>query len=487
MRKIEKSEHQMNDCRAIRQQADQPHIVLVIARGEAVRNFLYSDTLKVLSEHAHVTLLSVIHDQRFRERFEPYAEIVPLKAYDEPKWLRRLYHVLWHAHYRWLWSEKAKNKWEILAHRAQSLGAKIKLQLWKALMRALAFRPILRSLTRLYDWGAWKFRQTQEFDRLFEQLDPDLVFNTAHIHAPAADLPMRVAHRLGIPTAAFIFSWDNLTTRSRITVPYDYYFVWHDHMRDELLSIYPSIDLAQVFVTGTPQFDFHFKPEFWLTREELAEEIGFDPERPYVLYTTAMASDFPEEHRHVKTVIRILSDLSLEPKPQLVVRTYAKGTSSEMESLAQKEIPDVFFPPILWNKEWLMPQYEDLAIYTSLLRHAAIGINAASTVSLELMMHNKPVMNIGYDPPGSDLPYCMRWVRHIEFDHYAPIAESGGVEVAMSEEDMRQIIPWGLQPPAHTNEKGEKFVQHLFDDGLDGTAGERIANKLLALALDERT
>jgi hypothetical protein len=462
--------------------SSEPHIIIVIARGEAVRNFLYSDTLKVLSKNARVTLLSVIHDEEFRKRFEPYAEIVPLDECEEPKWLGYLYHILWHAHYRWLWSEKAKNKWEILAHRAQSLGAKVKFQLWKALMRVLAFRPILRTLTRLYDWAQWRFRQTQQFDRLFERLQPDLVFNTAHIHAPAADLPVRVARRMGIPTAAFIFSWDNLTTRSRITVPYDYYFVWHQQMRDELLSIYPAIDPEQVFVTGTPQFDFHFKPEFWLSREELAEEIGFDPNRPFVLYTTGRYQDFPEEHHHVEVVIRILENADLDPKPQLVVRTYAKGTSSEMEALAGAEIPDVFFPPILWNKEWLMPQYEDLAIYTSLLRHAVMGINAASTVSLELLMQDKPVVNLGFDPPGSQLPYAYRWIRHITFDHYKPVAESGAVEVARSVDEMRRMIIGGLARPETERTARQSFIQRVFGDTLDGRAGERIARRLLTLA-----
>lgn len=46
-----------------------PHIVLIIPRGEAVRNFLYSDTLRILSENASVTLLSVIHDDAFVARW----------------------------------------------------------------------------------------------------------------------------------------------------------------------------------------------------------------------------------------------------------------------------------------------------------------------------------------------------------------------------------------------------------------------------------
>lgn len=42
-----------------------PHILLIIARGEAVRNFLYSETITVLRQRAHLTLLSVLNDADF--------------------------------------------------------------------------------------------------------------------------------------------------------------------------------------------------------------------------------------------------------------------------------------------------------------------------------------------------------------------------------------------------------------------------------------
>ncbi len=63
---------------------------------------------------------------------------------------------------------------------------------------------------------------------------------------------------MGIPTAGFIFSWDNLTSRSRIFVPYDDYLVWTDRVRD-LLRLYREVPPTRIYVTGTPQFDFHFK------------------------------------------------------------------------------------------------------------------------------------------------------------------------------------------------------------------------------------
>ena len=73
-----------------------------------------------------------------------------------------------------------------------------------------------------------------------------------------------------------------------------------------------------------------------------------------------------------------------------------------------------------------MPLYKDLYIFTNLLRYASIGINAASTVSIELMIHNKPVINLGFDPlealfqPGPDSPSTLT-------EHYLPLIQSKSV------------------------------------------------------------
>ena len=68
-----------------RTKPDCPLIVVVISRGEAVRNFLYSDTLKLLSERARVVLLSVVVDDEFRKRFEPYTEeIISIEEHPVP-------------------------------------------------------------------------------------------------------------------------------------------------------------------------------------------------------------------------------------------------------------------------------------------------------------------------------------------------------------------------------------------------------------------
>jgi hypothetical protein len=469
-------------------QIDRPHIVMVVARGEAVRNFLYSDTLRVLGETARVTLLSVIEDEAVNERFRPYVEqIVPLRAYTENQLVSGFRHLLHMAHFRWLWSEAVKkHHWPLHDARARTIPDKIKRMALKGVVRAIANRPMLEGLTGVDRLLSWHLRPTDDFLNLFKTLKPDLVLNCSHIHGPLGDLPLRIAHRMGIPTAAFIFSWDNLTSRSRIFVPYDYYMVWNDRMREHLLRLYPAIQPDHVFVTGTPQFDFHFKREFWLTREELCQRVGLDPRRPYVLYTTGVADHFPEEHRTVELVIRLLNDIDLNPGPQLLVRTYIKGTSPEMKALASLNLPGVVFPPVLWEKESLMPLYEDLFIYTNLLRHASMGINAASTVSLELMMHDKPVINLGFDPPGSNLPDYSHFATHIELDHYLPVAQSGGVMVARSVEDMRTMLVRGLAQPRDDSEKRCRFIRSMFGETLDGESGRRVAERLVEIGKQNR-
>ena len=460
-----------------------PHILLVIPRGEAVRNFLYSDTLKVLKENARVTVLTVVYDAELLSRIQPYAdEIIELREYPAhpiPAYLRT---VIENAHDRWLWSKVAQNNWELRDRRARQQGKRWQRASVRIASRLLGNNPCLHALASLERYLHWKLRTTREFDELFGRLKPDLVFNGSHIHGFAGELPLRVAHRMGIKTAGFIFSWDNLTSRSRILVPYDYWLVWHDFMKEQLLRIYPKVREQNVFVTGTPQFDFHFKPEYLLSREELCRRLGIDPARPFILYTTGVDRHFPEEHRHVRFVIDTLRERGLDPQPQLVVRTYVKGTSPEMNALAREKHRDVVFPPVAWDARWFTPAYEDLSVYTSLVHHAALSINAASTVTLEFFLKDKPVINLDFDPPGSHLAPCDGFHRHIRFDHFQPVAQSGGSMVARSGEDLRRMIGEGLMKPGLGAANRERFMKTMFNGTLDGKCGQRVAAALLSSA-----
>ena len=153
-----------------------------------------------------------------KEFSSSYSErIIQFKKYKENPLVVLFREIIHTAHYQWLWSEAVKYYWGRHNDRVRgNIREKIKLYIWRMFGSLFASRPMLRYGTKIEQWLSWKFRPTRYFDDLFNELNPDLVFNCSHIHGTKADLPMRVASGMGIPSAVFIFSWDNLTSRSRI-------------------------------------------------------------------------------------------------------------------------------------------------------------------------------------------------------------------------------------------------------------------------------
>jgi hypothetical protein len=263
-------------------------------------------------------------------------------------------------------------------------------------------------------------------------------------------------------------------------LPYDYFLVWNQGLKDQLIEMYDWIKPENVFVTGTPQFDFHFRSEFYVGREEFCESVGADPQRPIVFYATGMANHMPGEPELVEGIADMLLAADESVRPQLLVRVYPKDQTGRFDDL-KKRRPDILFPKIEWEPEWLTPKYEDSYALVNTLRHCAVGINVASTVSLELCMFDKPVINVGYNPPSvpeGELSYA----RYYEFDHYKPVVDSGAVKVARSEREMSELIFDSLDNPAKGSSERRELIRRMFGDTLDGKSSIRVAETLARLA-----
>src|SRR6185295_15902006 len=103
-----------------------------------------------------------------------------------------------------------------------------------------------------------------------------------------------------------------------------------------------------------------------------------------VLYSTGMANHMPGEPRIVEGIAAMLRDMTDLGRPQLMVRVYPKDQTGRFEALKAR-CPDVLYPRIPWDPAWLTPAPEDAYVLGNMLRHSAVGINVASTVSLEML------------------------------------------------------------------------------------------------------
>jgi hypothetical protein len=456
-------------------------VVALIPRGEVIRNFVYSGALDEVAKHANLSLLSVMTassvDDELRNR---YGDVYPLDEQKERWAIRIQREILDIAHNRWLWSRAARERSRLRDAEAVTFVLKSKRTAKKLVSYPFANRVGLSLLEKAERTSSRWLRTTENHETLFRKLRPSLVFNGSHIHSRNAIQAVQTAQWLGIPTATFIFSWDNLTSQGRITLPYDYFLVWNEPLKCQLLEMYDWIKPENVFVTGTPQFDHHFQSKFYLSRESYCNRIGADPQRPLVLYTTGMANHMPGEPEIVEGIADILAEYRKEDRPQLMVRVYAKDLSGRFDEL-RKRRRDILFADPLWEPNWLTPTYDDSYELVNALRHCSLGINVASTISLELCMFDKPAINVGYNPPAvpaEELCYA----DYYEFDHYKPVVESGAVEVANDADEMRRLIHNSLSKPETRSYERKALINRMFGETLDGASGMRVANVLLNLA-----
>jgi hypothetical protein len=454
-------------------------VVAVLPRGEAIRNFVWSGALDELQRTRPVRLLSVLPDESIaRTLRERYSAVDELREIGERRAVRVLRELLDMAHGRWLWSEAARERWRLRDAEAPSGRARAKRVAKKLLIAPFSNRPGLRILEGLERGASRILRTTGEYARLFGETRPALVFNGSHVHGPVAVQAVQAAQWLGIPTCAFLFSWDNLTSQGRIIPLYDRYLVWNARIREQLLSIYPSIRPESVHVTGTPQFDFHFRDGYRWSRGEFCARVGADPQRPIVLYSTGMANHMPGEERIVEGIADMLR--GMPSRPQLLVRVYPKDRTGRFDRLKRGR-NDILFPGVPWEPRWLTPKEEDLALLSNTLRHCALGINVASTISLELCMFDKPALNVGYNPQGVP-PSEVDYARYYRFEHYRPVVESGAVTVASSPEALRAAIAAALTEPSRGRGERERLLRDFFGDTLDGKSASRVARALAEIA-----
>lgn len=458
------------------------HVAMIIPRGEVMRNFVYTQCLDDVSERSRLSLLTVSPSQEMEQTLtEKYGHVFELSELDE-KWIVRLQRdLLDMAHGRFLWSQAARRRWRIRDQEATSADKRIKRLAKKTLSKPFANAPGIKLLSASERASSRWLNSSTRYRDLYQEIKPTLVFNGSHIHSRNAIQAVQAAQWLGIPTATFIFSWDNLTSQGRITLPYDYFLVWNESLKVQLLEMYDWIKPGNVFVTGSPQFDFHFRPQFHLSRENFCDRVGADPARPIIFYATGMPNHMPGEPEIVEGIADILrQEFDVASRPQLLVRVYPKDRSQRFDELKQRR-GDILFPKVEWEQAWLTPKFEDSYDLVNTLRHCAMGINVASTVSLELCMFDRPAINVGYNPKSVDEAE-LSFAEYYGFDHYKPVVESGAVQVANSENELANMIRSALANPGERSPQRKQLIKNMFGSTLDGRSSQRVADTLVSLA-----
>jgi hypothetical protein len=436
-------------------------MLLLIPDGVGVRNFLIGPFLRLASEAGPVTVLHQIPDEHLHryddgrvrwETFAPYRE-TPLSA--------TLRHAIGYAHMHWADTRAMRHiralpltgSWRARAVRGAAR--------WTG--RAAASPAGIRRLDRLLCGAVERQPEVAHYRALLQRIRPRILF-CSHQRPPAV-LPVVLAARgLGIPTASFIFSWDNLSSKGRIAAPFDHYLVWSEHMRAELLRVYPDVRAERVHVVGTPQFDPYADAALHSPRAAFLAGIGAPADRPLLCYSGGDRMTAPEDPLHTRVLLDLIRAGEIKHNPRVILRPAPVDDGARYESL-RREYPELIFAQPEWLHtapgDWsrVIPLPADVGFLANLARHADVNINLASTMTLDFALHDRPVVNLAFDvasPPPLGRPL---WDFYYQFEHYQPVVQLGAARIARSRADLATHINAYLDNPSLDRDARQALVR----------------------------
>ncbi|MDO3695129.1 hypothetical protein QVZ41_09765 [Wenyingzhuangia sp. chi5] len=329
-----------------------------------------------------------------------------------------------------------------------------------------------------------KDKVTQEFKVLLNNESPDILFFT-HQRPPFLAPLLYLAKTLKIKTNSFIFSWDNLASKGRMLGEFDGYMVWSDLMKKELLHFYPSTISKNVKVVGTPQFEPYVQDEYFITREEFYNKFKLDSSKKTICYSCADADIGRNDEVHIRSVWSYIKKNSLE-NLQLLIRTSPAEDGKRFEQL-KAEIPE-----IKWNvPKWILareghaeawsqrlPSIEDVKDLRAILAYCEVNVNMLSTMSLDFMLFDKPVINTVFGNKENGLYDDQKFLNYA---HYKYVVDSEAVTIAKNEKELHEQLEEAIKNPSLRKTKRKALLDLEIGAPLEGTS-QRIVKELKQLA-----
>ncbi len=438
-------------------------LVLLIPDGVGARNFLIGPFLRLACENWTTHIFHHIPEDRLATYADGLSEKIHWRefdAYRETPVSATLRYSLGYAHMRWgdtqamryVRRQPVNGSWR---RRAVQYSARLT-------GRMAATRGGIKTLDRLLCNTAGRQPEVERYRHILSQINPQALF-CSHQRPPVI-LPLVLAARsMGVPTATFIFSWDNLTSKGRIAAPFDHYLVWSDHMRDELLRFYPDVSRERIHVVGTPQFDLYADRSLLWSREEFLARIGADASRPLLCYSGGDQMTAPEDPLHIRALMELIRVGRVNNNPQVLLRPAPVDDGSRYDTV-RRDFPELIYARPDWAHtipgEWsrVIPSPEDAQFLANLTHHADVNVNLASTMTLDFAIHDRPVVNIAFDiadPPPFGKPL---WDFYYRFEHYRPVVELGAARFARSRDELAKHINAYLDDPSLDREARRKLV-----------------------------
>lgn len=290
-----------------------------------------------------------------------------------------------------------------------------------------------------------KYLKSGEANKFIQQIDPQLLIATYPVSFKEAML-LRAAQQQQKATAIHLLSWDNISCKGHFPALADRYIAWGEIMKAEFMEYY-NIEAKQIHALGVPHFDLHLQSRQQPQHRNYLTELNLNPDKPYLLFGMSSPRFAPKEIDIVEWLAAQIQEDIFGSDMQLVVRPHPQNVQGNMSDQSwlprlqaiNKGKVAVDFPNLVESKlPWSM-QMKDMYRLSNLLAGSVVNINSGSTLSIDALMCDTPVILTSFDG-SAELNYWESARRLIDYPHLKKLVALGGVEVVESFEQLNKQI-----------------------------------------------
>lgn len=460
-------------------------LAVVITDGVGFRNYILSDFL-VEAEKAfdEVVILSCLPETVY-EKFVTKSRIIELEVFQE-------------TFFTWFF-RKAKEVAHLQLHKKDNYGIQDSLRINKSnskTARGYATRLIFKVTSVLHSekWiHRFNYCQQQTFKNnsivvdyktILEKENFGFIFFT-HQRPPFIAPLVYQAEQLKIKTASFIFSWDNLASKGRMAANFDYYLVWSDLMKSELQQFYTKVDKKNIEVVGTPQFEPYVLERYKTSKGEFISKFDLNPDLKTICFSCGDISTSKNDELYISIIAKAILDKKIE-NVNFIVRTSPAEDAIRFKEIAKE------FQFIKWNyPQWNLsrqghqevwsqriPTVEDVKDLRSLLEYSDLNINMLSTMSLDFIQLDKPVINTVF---GNDENGLYNDQRFLNYAHIVNVVNSKATKIVKNSAELITSVNLYLENATLDGQNRKQLLELQVSKPLPNT-GKRIAETLLRWA-----
>ena len=318
-------------------------------------------------------------------------------------------------------------------------------------------------------------------EKIINKHQPDLVFCTSLMMRNEVDV-VKACRKLGVPVIGMVKSWDNLVKDIPLRMLPDRLVVWNEIMLKQAVQ-YQLVPKENIDIVGIPQFDVYEDVirNNVINRKQFMESLGADPDKKLIVFASE-GKWSPNDPDIIKMITGFIKDGLLDHHCHLHVRPHFCWVNF-LEPLFALEEHGIVSVDKTWNESDAFPDrwdpsVEDMNHLANTMRFADVLVTSPSTIVLDGVYFDTPVINIGFD--GYDENKEGHSVRLLyETEYYKTVMNYDATTYVNSQEMLLKGINWNLANPDGKS-IARKKLREDFCYRLDGSSGKRIAENVIS-------